>query len=301
MSKFLPIIPRLFCAYLFISFIQAQESSLPSILKQLEGLHTISSVTISPDGTQVAWITSAPDNKGNDVYVFDLKSNAPKRIKVGNEIGTHENAGVRWSPDSREIAFLSDAGSPSQRQVYRCAAGEANAQRLTSLKGYVTDIHWSPDGKQLAFLYAESGGGGGPLEAVPAQTGAIGSEIHNQRLTVMGTKGGNVRQISPPELNIYEYDWAPDGTRFAALAAPGPADNNWWIAQLYTVSVNSGEMTPLYRPPVHRQLAVPRWSPDGKQIAFIGGIMSDEGFNGGDVFVMNSNGGEPRNMTPGRK
>jgi dipeptidyl aminopeptidase/acylaminoacyl peptidase len=56
-----------------------------------------------------------------------------------------------------------------------------------------------------------------------------------------------------------------------------------------------------YAPPNDRQLAVPRWSPDGKQIAFIGGLMSDQGFNGGDIFVVSSQGGEPRNVTPARK
>jgi dipeptidyl aminopeptidase/acylaminoacyl peptidase len=301
MTKAFLISCRVLCACFSIVAAQAQEASLSSILQQLEAVHTISGVTISPDGAKVAWITAAPGDKGDEVYLFDLKSNTPKRIRAGKASGTYHNAGIRWSPDSREIAFLSDAGSSSQQQVYLCATGEAQAQKLTSLKGYVTDIRWSPDGKQLAFLYAEGGGGGGPLEAVPAQTGAIGSEIHNQRIAIINATGGNLRQVSPAELNIYEYDWAPEGTRFAALAAPGPADNNWWIARLYTVALGSGQMTPLYRPPVDRQLAVPRWSPDGRQIAFIGGLMSDQGFNGGDLFVMSSSGGEPRNMTPGRK
>jgi len=46
---------------------------------------------------------------------------------------------------------------------------------------------------------------------------------------------------------------------------------------------------------------VPRWSPDGKTIAFIGGLMSDEGANGGDVFTVPVAGGKPRNRTPGLK
>ena len=36
---------------------------------------------------------------------------------------------------------------------------------------------------------------------------------------------------------------------------------------------------------------IPRWSPDGKQIAFIGGIMSDEGSVGGDIFAVPATGG----------
>jgi dipeptidyl aminopeptidase/acylaminoacyl peptidase len=48
------------------------------------------------------------------------------------------------------------------------------------------------------------------------------------------------------------------------------------------------------------QIAVPRWSPDGKQIAFIGGLMSDQGSTGGDVYLIPATGGEPRDITPGR-
>jgi dipeptidyl aminopeptidase/acylaminoacyl peptidase len=59
-------------------------------------------------------------------------------------------------------------------------------------------------------------------------------------------------------------------------------------------------MTMRYQPPVEQQIAVPKWSPDGKQIAFVGGIMSDEGFIGGDIFVILAAGEtKPRDVTPG--
>ena len=47
------------------------------------------------------------------------------------------------------------------------------------------------------------------------------------------------------------------------------------------------------------QVAVPRWSPDGRSIAFIGGLMSDEGVTGGDIYTVPATGGEARNLTPG--
>jgi len=56
-------------------------------------------------------------------------------------------------------------------------------------------------------------------------------------------------------------------------------------------------MKPLYKPSV--QIATPRWSPDGGSIAFIGGLMSDEGSTGGDVFLLPAAGGAVRNLTPG--
>ena len=74
---------------------------------------------------------------------------------------------------------------------------------------------------------------------------------------------------------VYDYDWSPDGKAFAAEAVEGSGTNNYWIAQLYVVRADTGETTSIWKPPL--QIAGPRWSPDGKSIAVIHGIMSDEG------------------------
>ena len=105
----------------------------------------------------------------------------------------------------------------------------------------MTDPRWSSDGKSVAILFAENApGGGGPLEAEPEETGVIGGEIFNQRLTIVDAASGAAKQVSPKHMNIYEYDWSPDSKTFAISAAPGPGDNNWWIAQLYTMAVPLG-------------------------------------------------------------
>ena len=84
-----------------------------------------------------------------------------------------------------------------------------------------------------------------------------------------------------------------------AEAAPGSGDNNYWIAKLHVVDVAAATMRPIYTPQL--QLAEPRWSPDGKSIAFIEGLMSDEGSTGGDLFVIPAAGGAARNVTPDLK
>ena len=71
-------------------------------------------------------------------------------------------------------------------------------------------------------------------------------------------------------MNIYEYDWSPDGKSFVVSAAPGPGDNNWWIAKLYTMPPIPARLTEIYKP--ETQIAMPRWSPDGSQIGFIEGL-----------------------------
>jgi dipeptidyl aminopeptidase/acylaminoacyl peptidase len=281
----------------------AQEAQIDQLLGQLEQVRMFSAVSISPDARWVTWVQVAADGRGTEMYLFDRKnaSEPARRITAGDGQTVWRENGVAWSPDSSRFAFFSDARSAGQPQICLVPASGGTPQELTDLHGYVTDLRWSPDGRRIAFLYAENGGGGGPLFAAPSQTGVIGSQIHNQRITTMDANGGGMRQITPAGLNVYEYDWSPDGRQFVATAAPGPADNNWWIAQLYIADAASGAMRVLYHAPIERQLAVPRWSPDGKTVAFIGGLMSDEGFNGGDIFSMPVSGGEPRNLTAGMK
>jgi dipeptidyl aminopeptidase/acylaminoacyl peptidase len=285
-----------FAALVFVCPLTAlSQSKLDQVLDQLQKTRSFSDVTISPDGHWVTWVEALAGHQGNiAIYDRTVAHSRVKRVGSGGA-GLHEG-GVAWAPDSSRFAFLSDVAATGQADIYIAAPGTV-PKRLTHLHGYLTDLRWSPDSKQIAFLYAENGGGGGPLLAAPAQTGVIGSEIHNQRIAVADCATGQVSQITPANLNVYEYDWSPDGKQFVATAAPGPADNNWWIAQLYIADAASGAMRLLYHPPLQQQLAVPRWSPDGQTVAFIGGLMSDEGFNGGDIFTIPAAGGEPRDLT----
>ncbi len=263
------------------------------MLEQLERVRHFGGVSISPNGEFVTWTQDAEAGKSE---IF-LKGNKGKPVRVTSGEGSNEG-GVAWAPDSQAFAFVSDAGR--SQQVYVERVGEQPKQ-LTHVTGDVADLRWSPDGRQLAFLNIAGGGAGGPLAAVPAQTGVIGSGFENQRLLIVDVSSGATRPLTPTELNIYEYSWSPDGSRFAAIAAAGPADNNWWIAKLYTVDAATGEMKETYQPPAGQQIAVPRWSPDGTRIGFVSGLMSDEGFLGGDIYAVDVKSGEAKDLTPGIK
>jgi dipeptidyl aminopeptidase/acylaminoacyl peptidase len=194
---------------------------------------------------------------------------------------------------------FSSANENEQRQLWTVNADGSNSRKITDLKGYAARPRWSHNGKQIAFLYIEGAGGGGPLMAAPSTTGVVDTAIHNQRIAVLDLSNGQLRQVSPPNLHIYDYDWSPDDTAFVATAAPGPGDNNWWIAQIYTIDLANGNATSIYK--LSLQVAVPRWSPDGKSVAFIEGLMSDEGFHGGDLFTISAAGHDALNHTAARK
>src|SRR5207249_8750827 len=69
----------------------------------------------------------------------------------------------------------------------------------------------------------------------------VESHIYEQRLTVLDLASGAIRQLTPPDLYVYEYDWSPDSKQLVATAAPGNGDDNWYVAELYTISVGTGE------------------------------------------------------------
>lgn len=279
----------------------ASTSSVDAVIDSLFRLRQLSGVAISPDGTHVAWVESHEDPVSGEatlsIYIADTRGGQPRRIT--GEKSTHEHEPA-WSPDSRHLAFLSDAEKDGQLQLYVMDAANGHVRRVTDLRGALAAPSWSPDGKTIAILFTENAPRApGPLEPVTPRAGVIGEQIYIQRITTVDVASGKVRQVSPADLYVHEYDWSPDGQSFVATAAPGPGDDNWYIAQLYTMSVENGKTTSILK--TSMQMCVPRWSPDGKQVAFIGGLMSDEGLNGGDIYVLPPSGGQPRDITPERK
>ncbi len=262
---------------------------------------------ISPDGRWVAWVReNAGDGHvaavGTSVYVAArMHADAARRVSAASAGPADASRALQekalaWSPDSASLAFLSDAEVPGQLQLYVARIADHSLRRLTGLKGFVATPEWSPDGKSIAILFTENAiRAAGPLEAVPQETGVIGHEIFEQRIATVDLVTGAVKQISPADLYVYEYDWSPDGASFAVTAAHGSGDNNWYIAQIYIIDRNSGTALSVLKPDM--QIAVPRWSPDGRRIAFIGGLMSDESIASGDLYVMPAAGGLPRNLT----
>ena len=129
-----------------------QEIPLPT-------LGEISTPSFSPDGNSIAF--SALAEGFTDLFVYDLKAAALRRL-------THDafaDLQPSWSPDGRQIAFVTDRFSTKLDTLdtgnYRLASVDVGSGEVRALpafdKGKNINPQWAPDGKSLYFLSDRSG------------------------------------------------------------------------------------------------------------------------------------------------
>jgi dipeptidyl aminopeptidase/acylaminoacyl peptidase len=294
------------------------KAQVERVLSEVGSGKRLGPVAISPDGQILAFVREEP--QGWRVRIAPMSAPEKGIIVTASkkaDLRCSESK-VEWAPDSRRLAFVGNCENEHQEDVFLATIGGEFAEgrphiaveRLTSAKGEVGYPSFSPNGNKIAFLYVEGATRpAGALAAMKPWAGVIGEDgVEVQRIAMVDASAHKAQPVmsTPAGLHAYEFDWRPDSQGLTYIGANPPGENNWWLAKLYTQELGA-EPKAIYSPendtgPMHGlQMAVPRWSPDGKQIAFIGGLMSDQGSTGGDVWIIGSEGGEPRNATSGAR
>ncbi len=260
-----------------------------------QSLHQYGALALSPAGDRIATV----ENSGKR-GVVTIRSVADGHVlRTIDPCATCSYSGLTFTPGGDLVFLVRDGTAGTVRLTY---ADARTTRTVATIAGIAQTPRVSPDGKRIALLVTLGAAKeSGATQAGVRMIGEIGEKSDEQRLAVFDIAKPTtaVTPLSPAGRYVYEYAWTPDGSGFVATTALGNGDNNWWVATLDAIDARTGAVRAIAKPAT--QLNQPRVSPDGRTVAYIGGLMSDFGSIGGDVFTVPLAGGNPRNITAGAK
>ena len=242
----------------------AQVPAAPSI-DDLINLKRVGSPAISADGRQVAFTVRETNWDENayetEIWIGDAATGQSRQVTNARRSSMQP----AWSPDGAWLAFVSDRDG--KRQLYRIALRGGEAERLTTTEDGVNAFAWSPSGKQMAFTMQD------PVsEAMKERDkrwGEIKLEDQDQRYThlhLLDLDAKTTRQLTKGSFVVGSFDWSRDGKQIAFdhRTTSDPADGGSADISVVTVESAAVAIAVAQEGPDSN----PRWSPDGREIAF---------------------------------
>lgn len=220
-----------------------------------------SGVTLSPDGSRIAYVGDPDTWPSKEVYVMNSDGSGKTRMSFSGE-GTPGKENPRWSPDGSKIVFSHRWDNP----LWLLNADGTNETELDAA-GKFPD--WSPDGSKIAY----HNGGGTP----GGQLWMMNADGTNQErvdpFTDSSTSGDSVQDAT--------LGWSPDGTK---IAFKSYADQG--KISILTLSDSSIIKLSGVCPTCQSHSSFMSWSPDGTQLLI--GCKSVHGYR--KICVMDSDG-----------
>jgi tricorn protease len=229
---------------------------------------TAGSGDFSPNGTEIVYSPQSRDfrsekryggGQANQLYIFDLKTSAAKRIAEG----PRATRDAMWLGDT--IFFNSDRDGHFNLYAYNVPSGKTT--KVTNNSPW--DVRWpsSDNGSQIVYEL------NGELQVLDART------RKSTPISIDVPDEGNARRPSRvPAGNLIEnYALSPKGER-ALFVARG---------DIFTAPVEKGPTRNLtHSSGAHDKWA--NWSPDGSQIAFVSDMTGEE-----EIYAIAQDGSKP--------
>jgi Tol biopolymer transport system component/DNA-binding winged helix-turn-helix (wHTH) protein len=265
----------------------------------------VTSATWSPDASDLAF------SKGQEIFVAKSDGGSPRKLAtVSGSV-----FGLRFSPDGQRLRFtVHDMKNDSESLWELNRDGSGLRPLLPSWNDSPQECcgQWTPDGKY--FLFQSFRSGRFNLWALPERAHWFGGHPQPTQLTngpldftlpVPSRDGRRIFSVGVQRrAELVRYDarkgfvpyfggmsgiglaFSPDGQWVAYVSIPDQA--------LWRSRVDGSERLQLTNAS-EMWAGLPRWSPDGKQIAFMG-RKSNTSWR---AYLVSPNGGSPRDLVPG--
>ncbi len=245
----------------------------------------------SPDGTKVAFVVSDPpkgEKRTRHIWLYDKSSDRALQFTYSEK----SESSPRWSPDGKELAFLSGRGGDEEQIfILRSEFGEAAA--VTKEKAGVKAFEWSPDGQTIAYLAPDpKSEAQEKKEKEKDDARVVDKEDRRARLRLLHLASHESRALTDPHWEVKELAWLPDGQGIAVIATNRPASDQF-TDRIYRVNIEDGRTRELLAP--RGPVGDLRISPNGMTLSFVG--CRDDGPDAHDLFLLPVIAGAARNLT----
>ena len=226
------------------------------------GIRKVFQFSLSPEGRTIAFTGSPVLSCYGDIYTIALSGGTPHQLTSEGSCF----ADLMWTPDGKWIVFLTNR--TTLLSMWRVSANGGPIQPETA---YPAIGKFSKDGRR--FVYSE-GTGGEPPAIWRADLAAAGGAVLDKRKLIQTQ---SMESDAQPTLDGAQIVWRSLRTGFAEM----------WRSRA------TGE-DPFRLTHLDEYAGSPRWSPDGKWIAFDVNTR-----NGAQIFVVDAEGRNVHAMTSG--
>ncbi|MCA1593199.1 MAG: S9 family peptidase [Acidobacteria bacterium] len=251
----------------------AQSSSSPRWSPDGQSLAFLSSRPLADANTSAPQTTPTPSATASPSATPTAATTTPVPASTPGALGTATTPGV---PSALSTIVVSEA---PRSQVYLLSMDGGEARRVTNIKNGVGSFQWSPDGTRLAVVSRT-----GPSDARqpssdvrhykhPSYKFNDSGWFDDKRghIWVVDVASGTAKQVtSGEEWNDSDPQWSPDSRKIAFVSdRTGKAFDESRNTDVWVVNADgTGTLSKISD---HEEADdSPRWSPDGKTIAFIG-------------------------------
>ena len=188
-------------------------------------------------GTKVAYVTAEQQGRGRLYSLIVSDQDGENEFKIMESMDPIMSPA--WSPDSRQLAYVSFEGSKSSIFIQNLRSG--NRFQVSSKPGINGAPAFSPDGRKLVIT--------------------LGGVDGNPDIYVLDINSRRTKRLTTHRAIDTEGTWSPDGRYiyFTSDRSGGP--------QIYRISANGG--TPERVTFEGSYNARPRLSPDGTRLAMV--------------------------------